>query len=237
MKKIFVLALLMIFAFTACVYAAETQSGKEAKLLKTTTEEGILVSAKDVFNSINNSFERGIPRGLVYTAQAIAIFPKSQGGGVIVGGMGGRGVILYKNKDKWSTPAFLRIAGASVGLQLGFQEVDLVLVLMNKNDIEGILKSKLKLGVDAGLAVGPVGRDANVSMDAQAKSIIYSYSRARGVYAGVKLEGSTVSPDEKANKALYGKDFDTRAIIMDGKAKSTPAGKDLIKTIEEYTKK
>lgn len=230
MRKIFsaVLVVMFVFALVSFVYA-DTKTN--------TTEEQILVDAKDVFNSINNTLEMGIPRGLVYTAQAIAIFPKTQGGGIVVGGMGGRGVILYKENDKWSTPAFLRISGASFGFQFGFQEVDIVLVLMDRTQVDGLLKSKLTLGVDAGIAAGPVGRDATLGTDIQAKSIIYSYSQSRGLYIGLKLSGTTISPDEVANKAIYGKDYNTEDIILKNKVKPTKAGKELIKVIQEYTKK
>lgn len=232
MKKLLILLALICFV-CGVVYAAETADPKA-----NTTEEQLLIDAKTVFNSINNSIEMGIPRGLVYTAQAIAIFPKTQGGGIVVGGMSGRGVILYKEKDnKWSAPAFLRISGASFGFQFGFQEVDIVLVLMDKTNVDGILKSKLKLGADAGVSAGPVGREATIGTDLQAKSIVYSYSKSRGIYVGLKLSGSTISPDEVANKALYGKDYTTQDIIFDNKVKPTKAGQDLIKTIKEYTKK
>lgn len=236
MKKILILLVLFLFLWAYCntpLHAAQTADPKA-----NTTEEKLLTDAKDVFSSINNSLEMGIPRGLVYTAQAIAIFPKTQGGGVVVGGMGGRGVILYKEKDdKWSSPAFLRISGASFGFQFGFQEVDIVLVLMDKTNVDGLLKSKIKLGVDAGVSAGPVGRDASIGTDLQARGIVYSYSKSRGVYVGLKLSGSTISPDEAANKALYGENYTTEDIIIKNKVKPSMAGQALIKTIVEYTKK
>lgn len=237
MKKMFLILVILafVFSFSVAAYAAPAPN---ANAQANTTEEKLLVDAKDVFNSINNSLEMGIPRGLVYTAQAIAIFPKTQGGGVIVGGMSGRGVILYKEKDnKWSAPAFLRIASASFGFQLGFQEVDIVLVLMDKTHVDGILKSKLKLGADAGVSAGPVGREATIGTDLQAKGIIYTYSKSRGVYVGLKLSGTTITPDEVANKALYGEKYTTEDIIIKNKVKPSKAGQDLIKTIKEYTKK
>jgi len=229
---------LMVFLALICFVCGIIHAAQAADPKANTTEERLLIDAKTVFNSINNSIEMGIPRGLVYTAQAIAIFPKTQGGGIVVGGMSGRGVILYKEKDdKWSAPAFLRIAGASFGFQLCFQEVDIVLVLMDKTNVDGLLKSKLKLGADAGVSAGPVGREATIGTDLQAKSIVYSYSKSRGVYVGLKLSGTTVTPDEKANKALYGEDYTTQDIIFDNKVKPSKAGQDLIKTIKEYTKK
>lgn len=240
MKKIFVVFLLAVFVLScACVVFAETKTTakKVDNAQKLNPDQQVIVNATEVFKNINNSFEQGIPRGLVYTAQAIAIFPKTSGGAFIVGGMGGRGVILYKQKNLWSPPAFLRISSASIGFQAGFKETDIVLVLMNKNQIDGLLKSKIKLGVDAGVAAGPAGRDADIGTDIQAKGVIYSYSKSRGAYVGVNLEGSSITPDETANKAVYGKSYTTEDIILKGKVKPTKEGKELINVIDDYTKK
>ncbi|MFH1452873.1 MAG: lipid-binding SYLF domain-containing protein [Armatimonadota bacterium] len=240
MKKVFLglLVALMVFSFCAVSYAEETVKQQEQQL-KIVPEEQTILDAEKVFQQINNVVEMGIPRGLVYAAQAIAIFPKTQGGGLIIGGMSGKGVILYKNPEtnKWSAPAFLKIGGASIGFQAGVHEVDIVLLVMDKNSVEGLLQSRFKLGVDGGIAIGPAGRDADIGADLQAKSIIYSYSRSRGAYIGLKLQGTTIWPNSAANEAVYGKPYDTKQIIVENVVKPTVAGEQLIQVIEKYTKK
>lgn len=238
MKKIFsiILFAFMIAFVSSSLYSAEYV--KDEGETKTKPEDALILQAKDVFISYNNVLEEGIPRGLVYAAQAIAIFPKTQSGGVIIGGMSGKGIIINRLEDgSWSAPAFLKIKGGSFGFQFGAQEIDIVLMIMDRTRIEGLLRSKLKLGIDAGIAVGPAGRDFNLGTDIQAKSVIYSYSKARGLYIGLKLEGTTIYPDEEANRAIYGKELTTSNIIKTNEVKPTLAGEELIKAVEEYTKR
>ena len=132
----------------------------------------------------------------------------------------------------WGAPTMMALEGGSVGFQIGGEATDFVLLLMSDRSAKGILTSKVKLGADASAAAGPVGRTASAATDATMRAEILSYSRARGAFAGVSLEGSTLRPDNDANKKLYGKDLSAEAIVLKGAVKSPPSAKLLIHTLD-----
>jgi lipid-binding SYLF domain-containing protein len=138
-------------------------------------------------------------------------------GGFIVGGQRGRGILSVRDRGShtWSSPAFLTITGGSFGLQVGGQAVDLVLVIMNRRGLEQLVSNQFKVGADASVAAGPVGRDATAATDIQMRAQILSYSRARGVFAGVTINGSTISADRDANERFYGTAYRTNQIVFD----------------------
>jgi lipid-binding SYLF domain-containing protein len=156
-------------------------------------------------------------------AEALAIFPSTLRGGFIVGGHHGRGVLSARSQDKraWSSPAFLSLTGGSFGAQIGGQAIDIVLVIMNRRGLENLLKNQFKIGGDASAAVGPVGRSAEASTDVQMRAEILSYSRARGLFAGISLNGSSIREDRDSNEAFYGQRLRTRQVVLDGEA-TTP---------------
>jgi lipid-binding SYLF domain-containing protein len=186
--------------------------------------------ARTVFEEIMKAPDRAIPGSVLDKAEAIAIFPSTLKGGFIVGGHRGRGVISVRNRDlgEWSSPAFLSLTGASFGAQIGGQAVDIVLVIMNRRGLENLLRNQFKIGGDASAAVGPVGRSAEASTDVQMRAEILSYSRARGLFAGVSLNGTSVREDRDSNEVFYGRPFRTRQVVLDGEAKE-PQSPDAVK--------
>ncbi len=148
--------------------------------------------------------EEGIPPTLLARAEAVAIFPKVIKGGLIVGGRYGKGVVTVKDEEgQWSNPAFLKLAGGSIGLQIGGQSADIVLLFFNRETVLNIGKSDFTLGADAAVAAGPVGRQVGASTNYKLEAEVYSYSRARGLFAGLSVEGSSISVNEKANQDFY----------------------------------
>jgi SH3 domain-containing YSC84-like protein 1 len=150
-------------------------------------------------------------------------------GGFIFGAQGGRGVATCRTRGGWSAPAFFSIAGGSWGLQIGLQGVDLVLIVQNRQGMTHLLSSKFQIGADASAAAGPVGRHATAGTDWKMQAEILSYSRARGVFAGLTLNGNVVSADDDANRAIYGTS-DEKAILT-GQVPVTPAGTPFLRAV------
>jgi lipid-binding SYLF domain-containing protein len=161
-------------------------------------------SAK-VFNEIMSTPGKAIPKSLIDKAEAIAVFPGTLKAAFVFGGRAGQGVISRKLANGWSAPTFFNIGGGSFGAQIGATKTDIVLLIMNEDGINGLLKDKFELGAEAGVAAGPVGREAAGSTDALLQAGILSYSRSKGLFAGISLKGSYVSPDNNFNEAFYGR--------------------------------
>jgi lipid-binding SYLF domain-containing protein len=169
-----------------------------------------------VFNEIMGAGDSAIPSAILDKAEGIAVFPTTIKAGLLVGGQRGRGILSVRSESgTWSAPAFLTLTGGSVGLQIGAQATDLVLVIMNRRGLENLVRNQFKVGADASVAAGPVGRDAQASTDIQMRAQILSYSRARGVFAGVTINGSTIRQDKDANQRFYGKPYDTKQIVFE----------------------
>ena len=162
--------------------------------------------------------DKSVPRSIMEKAEGIAVFPSLLKGGLGVGGQHGRGILSVRDKKNggWSSPAFLTINGGSIGAQIGVQAIDLVLVINNQRGLEQLVKNQFKVGADASVAAGPVGRDASASTDIQMRAQILSYSRSRGLFAGVTLNGSTIRQDRDANERFYGTAYRTGQIVFDG---------------------
>jgi lipid-binding SYLF domain-containing protein len=193
----------------------------------------------EVINEVMAIPEKGIPTDLLRCCKAIAIFPNVLKGGFIFGATGGKGIICAHDPEtgKWSPPAFFTIGGGSWGLQAGIQSIDLILVIMSKRGLDGILTSKVKLGGDIGIAAGPVGRRAEAGMDLLLKAEILSYSRSKGLFAGLSLEGATIFSNSDANRAFYGKELSARDILIDKKIKPNALSQKLINTLTKYSRK
>ena len=175
--------------------------------------------AATVLSEIMAIPEDGIPNELMNRAQAIAVFPHLLKGAFIVGGQYGKGMVSRRMENgRWSTPAFIKIEGGSWGLQLGAQATDLVLVFTDRDGFKGLLDGKVKLGADAAVAAGPVGRNAQVATDVLLRSPVLAYSRSKGLFAGIALDGSVVSINDSANSRVYGKEM-TAQDILHGKAR------------------
>jgi len=160
--------------------------------------------AAETFTEIMNVREKSIPKELLDKAEAIAVFPGVVKAAFIVGGRGGQGVISRRVKGGWSAPAFFNLAGGSFGAQIGAQKTDYVLLIMNEEGLNGLLKDKFELGGEVSVAAGPVGREAAASTNPRLNAGILSYSRSKGLFIGAALKGAVISPDNDLNTAVYG---------------------------------
>jgi lipid-binding SYLF domain-containing protein len=176
-----------------------------------------VTDALTVLSEIMSAGDQSVPRSIMQKAEAVAVFPSLIKGGLIVGGQRGRGILSAKDPKTgaWSSPAFLTITGGSLGAQIGAQAVDLILVVQNRRGLEQLVGNQFKIGADASVAAGPVGRDASASTDIQMRAQILSYSRTRGLFAGVTLNGSTIRQDRDANDRFYGMGYRTGQIVFD----------------------
>lgn len=178
--------------------------------------------------------ERSIPPQLLGNAHAVAIIPDVIKAGFVVGGRHGRGILLVRQPDgSWSNPVFISVTGGSIGWQIGAQSIDLVLVFKTARSVEGILRGKFTLGADAAIAAGPVGRRVEGATDAELKAEILSYSRSRGLFAGVSLEGAALQIDDAAIERYYGSAADAEEILK-GKGKETPEGENVKALLDKY---
>ena len=178
--------------------------------------------AARVLKEIQEAKDTTIPKQILEKARAIAVFPSTVKGAFLVGAQRGKGVISGRMDGKWSAPAFVTLTGGSLGLQIGGQATDIVLVVMNERGMENLSSNSFKIGGDASVAAGPVGREATASTDYKFEAEILSYSRSRGVFAGLSLNGSTIRADHDANRHVYGSEFTTKQIVTEGKG-GTPA--------------
>ncbi len=182
-----------------------------------------------------------IPQDLLDKADCVVVFPSVLKAAFIVGGSYGRGAMSCRKGENfrgpWGAPTMMALEGGSFGFQIGGEATDFVLLVMNERGASGILASKVKLGGDASVAAGPVGRDASADTDATLRAEILSYSRARGLFAGVSLEGSTIRPDNGDNRRVYGKDIPARDIVLAGAVAAPPAAEELISTLDAKTPK
>jgi lipid-binding SYLF domain-containing protein len=180
-----------------------------------------------------------IPQDLLDKSRCVMVFPSVVKAAFIVGGSYGRGVMVCRSgKDfsgPWGAPTMMALEAGSVGFQIGGQATDFVILVMNARGAESLLHSKVKLGADASIAAGPKGRDAQAATDVTFRAEMLSYSRARGVFAGVSLEGSTARPDNDANRRLYGRDVNAEQIITESKVEAPPAARELIAVLQKAT--
>jgi len=182
-----------------------------------------------------------IPQELLDKADCVVVFPSVLKAAFIVGGSYGRGAMSCRQgqdfRGPWGAPSMMALEGGSFGFQIGGQATDFVLLVMNESGARGILASKVKLGADASVAAGPVGRDASADTDATLRAEILSYSRARGLFAGVSLEGSTIRPDNGDNRRVYGEKVSARDIVLSKAVAVPPAAEPLISTLDAKTPK
>ena len=158
--------------------------------------------------------EESIPERLIREAEAIAVLPDVVKAGLVFGGRGGKGLIAVRGRDgTWSNPSFITLGGGSFGFQAGVQAADVVLVFRTRRGVDNIVNGKFTLGADAGVAAGPIGRNAQASTDGRLEAEIYSYSRARGLFAGIALDGAVIAIDNRANRRVYGRDVTARMIL------------------------
>jgi SH3 domain-containing YSC84-like protein 1 len=182
-----------------------------------------------------------IPREILDKADCVVILPSVLKFAIGIGGSYGRGVMTCRGGEnfqgKWGAPTMMALEGGSAGLQLGGQATDFVLLMMSPRSASSVLTSKVKLGGDASAAAGPVGRSASAETDVTLRAEILSYSRARGLFAGISLAGSTLRPDNSANTSLYGKKIDAKAIVLGGTVAAPPSAAKLLATLDKASPK
>ncbi|MFH1878415.1 MAG: lipid-binding SYLF domain-containing protein [Candidatus Omnitrophota bacterium] len=190
--------------------------------------------ARLVLEEMQDMPDQAIPVDLLEKCAGIAIFPSVLKGGFGIGGQYGQGIILSRNSGKWSAPLFMSIGGASIGFQIGGQATDMILVIMNERGMDSLSHGNVTLGGDASVAAGPVGRDAEMATDALLKAGIFSYSRSKGLFAGVSLKGAIVGPMKNLNADYYGEGVTPRDILFSGKVQPTEEGQKLIDSLNKY---
>jgi lipid-binding SYLF domain-containing protein len=180
-----------------------------------------------------------VPLDLLDKADCVVVYPSVLKAAFVVGGSYGRGAMTCRQgedfKGPWGAPTMMALEGGSFGFQIGGQATDFVLLVMNEGGARGILQGKVKLGGDASVAAGPVGRNASAETDVTLRSEILSYSRARGLFAGISLAGSTIRPDNKANKQIYGKEIEAKQIVLSDQVKVPAAAEQLVSTLNNKT--
>jgi lipid-binding SYLF domain-containing protein len=207
-----VLFLLLIFSVSQ-----SSASAKETERVHTST---------DVIETIMKIPEKAIPPALLSNASGIAIVPGVIKVGLIVGGQYGNGILVVREKDgRWSNPVFVKLMSGSIGWQIGAESTDFVIVFKTPRSVEGIMNGKFTFGADAAVAAGPVGRRAEASTDIELKAEIYSYSRSRGLFAGISLEGSSMQIDNESNAAFYGSNIPPNDIVAGKTGEPAAAGR------------
>jgi lipid-binding SYLF domain-containing protein len=211
-RSLAVAALIVLVALPPVRAGQDTESDEAGRV-----RESIVV-----LDEIMGTDDQAIPEAILSRAEAVAVFPSTIRGGFIVGGLRGRGILSVRQEDgRWSPPAFMTLTGGSIGLQIGAQASDIVLVILNRRGLETLLRNQFRLGTDASVAAGPVGREAQAATDAHFRAEILGYSRARGLFAGVTVNGSTLRTDDDANERFYGQRLSATQIALEG-AGGTP---------------
>jgi lipid-binding SYLF domain-containing protein len=189
-----------------------------------------------VFDEVMGTPDKGVPQELLDKAYCVGIVPSVKKAGFIIGARYGKGVIMCRGKggQGWTGPSTIRIEGGSFGLQIGATAIDLVFLIMNERGVDKLIESKFTVGADATAAAGPVGRDAQAQTDAQMHAEILSYSRSRGLFAGLSLQGATLRADDADNRQVYGKNVKP-AEILKGEVPAPDAAKDLLATVSKYS--
>jgi SH3 domain-containing YSC84-like protein 1 len=217
-----------ILAFAPVTFARDNDGAKK--------EEDRIANASTVMDEIL-SVPDNIPRDLLDKARCVVVMPSVLKAAFIVGGGYGRGTMVCRTGEHfagpWGAPAMYALEGGSIGFQIGGEATDFVFLIMNDRGANSLLHSKVKLGADASIAAGPVGRTTAADTDAYLRSEILSYSRARGVFVGVSLEGSTLRPDNKANRELYGRPVTAAQIVRESEVEVPPIASDLIAQLQK----
>jgi lipid-binding SYLF domain-containing protein len=223
MKKFRLVVLMLSLLVSA--FAANKKEEKDKKEVERLSDSAVVL--KEILG-----MPEGIPKDLLDKAICVVVYPSVKKAAFIVGASYGRGVITCRSGKEfggpWSAPAMFALEGGSFGFQIGAQATDFVLLIMNETGANSVMSSKVKLGADASAAAGPVGRNASAETDVVMKAEILSYSRAKGLFAGISLEGSTLRADDGANKAIYGKELSAKEIVREGKVRTPAAARQLL---------
>ncbi len=217
-----------LLCLLSCTVALASEQSKEAEQLN---------KANDVLNEIMQTPEKSIPHDLLDKAVCVGIVPSELKFAFIVGGSYGRGVLVCRRHGNgpWGAPSLFQLGGGSVGFQIGGKATDIVFIVMNPKGAQKLLADNVKLGAEISVAGGPVGRSAEGATDAAMRAEILSYSRARGLFAGVSLAGAVLKQDREANEKLYGKTVDPKDILIQGTVRAPSAARPLISTLTKYS--
>ena len=228
MKKFAISIVTVFFMFT--MVFSPTAAAEANKWTRLVEESGRVLS------EVQQMPDQSIPEDLMRSCAGIAIIPSAISAGLGIGGKYGQGIVMVRDEraGKWSPPAVFTLAGGSIGWQIGGQATDIVLLIMNRRSVDSLLQAKFKLGADAAVSAGPVGRNAEASVDAQLKGGILSYSRSRGLFAGLKIEGAVLTQHWDADKILYGKSLSAREILIENKAKMPKSADTVLKVLNKY---
>lgn len=201
-------------------------SDQRADILNRLTDSG------KILNELTNAPDQGIPETVLAEAKCVAIVPDMVKGGFIIGGQHGRGVATCRTSKGWTSPAFFTLTGGSWGAQIGGESVDLVMLFMNEQGVNQLLQSNWKIGGEGSVAAGPVGRDASASTDWKLRSQILTYSRTRGLFAGLTLNGANVRQDDDSTQGFYGKNYDFRTLLT-GKVPAPAQANDFLASVRK----
>jgi lipid-binding SYLF domain-containing protein len=225
-------SLIVVFALTNLVNAQASKQSSE----KQSNEAERATEAMNVLTEIMSIPEDSIPEELMARAHGIAVIPHVVKGAFGLGGQWGKGLMSQRHENgAWSPPAYVEIGGGSVGFQIGVQATDIVLIFTDEDGLKGLLKGKLKLGADASAAAGPVGRKAEVGTDVLLKSAVLAYSRSKGLFAGVSLDGSVVGIDDSANRKVYGKELTGEQILLGKEVRTNPTVAPFVAALQKFS--
>jgi lipid-binding SYLF domain-containing protein len=229
MKKFLLLTL--VLSFCSVSFAANAAANADDQRESKASDR--VQAAADVLNEIQGAPDSGIPQEVLGSAECVAVVPSMLRGGFIVAAKYGRGLASCRTPKGWSAPAFFTVAGGGVGFQIGGQAVDLVMLIMNDNGMKNLLSSKFELGADASVAAGPVGRHAEGSTDWKMRAQVLTYSRARGAFAGVSLNGAVVKQDKDSTREFYDRMVSFKA-LLNGDVEPPPAANPFLTTLAKW---
>jgi lipid-binding SYLF domain-containing protein/peptidoglycan hydrolase-like protein with peptidoglycan-binding domain len=212
----------------------KAKAGKNRDSVKISDEAERALSAANVVREMVGTPETSIPDALLERAQAIAVVPKVVKAALGVGGSFGKGLVARRTGQGWGAPAFIDLSGGSFGFQIGVESIDLVLVFTKEEGLKGLLEDKLQLGAEAGVAAGPLGRTAAAGTNVTFDSPIYSYSRSKGLFAGIALKGSVMTIDDSANHKVYGKEVSGKDILLRGEVAPTRVVRPFVEALQTY---
>ena len=213
MKSRSIIGMITVFCLALAVSTATLAQAK--KNIKDEVQQS--EKAARVFREIMDTPDKGIPQDLLESAECVAVFPSVIKAGFIIGGRGGRGVASCRMAAGWSAPAYFNLGGGSVGLQIGASSTDFIMLFMNKDGLNSLLSDGFTLGGDASVAAGPVGRQVGASTDLKMTAQILSYSRSKGLFAGLELKGVVIKPDKDDMRDVYGEGITAKEILKENK--------------------
>ena len=223
------LAVVLCIALAVCA-VAQAQAKKNLKDEVQQSER-----AAQVFREIMDTPDKGIPQELLENAECIAVFPAAPKAGFVFGARGGRGVASCRVAEGWSAPAYFTLGGGSFGLQVGAQSTDFVMLFMNKEGLNSLLTDEFTLGADGSVAAGPVGRQAGASTDLKLNAQILSYSRSKGLFAGLELKGVVIKPDKDDMRDVYGEGVTAKEVLKENKVTASAAARAFPNTLGRYS--